>query len=124
MHHSSLISIDYGTRKCWLAYSVEWFCFAHTTVPTNELIDSLSKWEKQKACEGILIGLPLNIDGSESKHSAKVRKFAIELESSFPSKKIILHDERLTTSEARISSAEDIDAESARLILEDYISTL
>jgi putative Holliday junction resolvase len=115
------ISIDYGTRKSWLAYSIESFCFAHTTVPTKELIDSLSKWEKMKSCETVVIWLPLNIDGTESKHSAKVRRFAKELETSFPSKKIILHDERLTTSEARLSWVEDIDAESARLILNDYL---
>ncbi|MBP9811748.1 Holliday junction resolvase RuvX [Candidatus Gracilibacteria bacterium] len=119
--HGPFISIDYGTRKSGLAYSVESFCFAHTTVPTKELIGYLTKWEKQKSCEGIIIGLPLNIDGTESKHSSKVRKFAKEIETLFPSKKIVLHDERLTTSEARLSGAEDIDAESARLILSDYL---
>jgi putative transcription antitermination factor YqgF len=66
------------------------------------------------------VGLPLNIDGTESKHSQKVRKFAIELEKHFGNKKIVLHDERLTTAEAKMSGVEDIDAESARLILESY----
>jgi putative holliday junction resolvase len=93
-------------------------------VPTKELIEYLSKWEKLKTSEIIVVGLPLNIDGTESKHSAKVRKFANELETSFPSKKIVLHDERLTTAEARLSWAEDIDAESARLIWVDYINTI
>lgn len=51
-----------------------------------------------------------------------MRTFAKELSASFPSKEIILHDERLTTSEARLAGVEDIDAESARLILEDYIN--
>jgi RNase H-fold protein (predicted Holliday junction resolvase) len=40
---------------------------------------------------------------------------------------IILHDERLTTSEARFGLSDiedgDIDAEAARLILEDYLKT-
>lgn len=121
MAKQSYISIDYWTKKSWLAYSVESFCFSHTTIVTKDLIEYLSKWEKQKKCEAIIVGLPLNINGTESKHSKKVRIFAKELESLFPSKKIILHDERLTTSEARLSGVEDIDAESARLILEDYI---
>ncbi|GAB0174194.1 MAG: Holliday junction resolvase RuvX [Candidatus Altimarinota bacterium] len=115
------ISIDYGTRKCGLAFSVESFCFSHTTIPTKELIEYLLKWEKCQKCNTIVLGLPLNIDGTESSHSKKVRTFAKELALSFPTKEIVLHDERLTTAEAKMSGADDIDAESARLILEDSL---
>jgi putative holliday junction resolvase len=121
MSNKSLISIDYGTRKSGLAYSVEDFCFAHKTVSTKDLTAYLRKWIPEKKATSIVIGLPLNIDGTESKHSTRVRKFTKELENIFPEQEIILHDERMTTSEARLSSAEDIDAESARLILEDYL---
>ncbi len=123
MTKHSYISIDYGTHKSWLAYCVEGFCFAHKTIPTNTLIDYLKKWLLEKKTEVIVIGLPLNIDGTESTHSSKTRKFAIDIEKAFPSIKIILHDERLTTSEAQLNWAEDIDAESARLILMDYIES-
>ncbi len=125
--HDRLISIDYGTRKSWLAYSVEGFCFAHKTVSTNVLVKYLENWVKERKADTIIIGLPLNIDGTESKHSWKVRKFAKELEVLFGEQKIVLHDERLTTSEARFGlegyDLGDIDAESARLILEDYMNS-
>jgi len=122
--HDHLISIDYGTHKSWLAYSVEGFCFAHKTLPTKELIEYIKTWISERKAEKVIIGLPLNIDGTESKHSKKVRSFAkiLEREITIP---IVFHDERLTTSEATLwlewYDNGDIDAESARLILEDYL---
>lgn len=95
------ISIDYGTHKSGLAYSVEGFCFAFRTIPSNELLTFLPKWIEEKKAEKIIIGMPYNIDGSESPHCQKVRKFAKELEK-HTKKEVILHDERLTTSEARL----------------------
>lgn len=64
--------------------------------------------------------MPYNIDGTESAHCKKVRTFAKKLESTITIN-IIFHDERLTTSEAKFGGVDDIDAESARLILEDYL---
>jgi putative holliday junction resolvase len=103
MQEESLISIDYGTRKSGLAYSVEGFCFAHKTVETRELIEYLKKWATEKNASKIIIGLPLNIDGTESKHSKRVRIFAESAKIIFPEREIILHDESMTTSEARLS---------------------
>ncbi len=70
--------------------------------------------------------MPYNIDGSMSLHGKRVQTFEKELRKHF-SLPIILHDERLSTSEARIHFSEsgqsgDVDAEAARLILEDYIA--
>ena len=121
--YNNLISIDYGTHKSWLAYSVEDFCFAHKTILTRDLTSYLRDWIIERNTRKIVVWLPLNIDGTESTHSKKVRKYAQELEKIFPDISITLHDERLTTSEAELSWAEDIDAESARLILESYMTS-
>ena len=72
--------------------------------------------------------MPYNIDGTMSKHGRRVQEFAWKLESVIEIP-IVLHDERLSSSEARMSFAEDseegdIDAEAARLILIDYLKTL
>ncbi len=73
----------------------------------------------------IVIGMPYNIDGTMSKHGKRVAQFIKHLEPivQIP---IVLHDERLTTSEAILWFDEygvdgDIDAEAARLILIDYL---
>ncbi len=117
------LSIDYGTHKSWLAYSVEGFCFAHTTLSTRELLEYLPKWIQERKPKGIIIGMPYNIDGTESAHCKKVRMFAKTVKKAIPIE-IIFHDERLTTSEAKFGWVEDIDAESARLILVDYIKNI
>ena len=68
--------------------------------------------------------MPYNIDGTMSAHGNRVKNFAKKLEKfGLP---VIFHDERLTTSEAKIAFSEnnfagDIDAESARLILENFL---
>ena len=119
------ISIDYGTRKSGLAYSIEWFCFAWKTVPTTELLKIVPQWVIDRKSTSIVIGMPYNIDGSMSKHWKRVKEFSKKLESSTPIP-IIFHDERLTTSEALLGFDEygvngDIDAEAARLILVDFL---
>ena len=116
------ISLDYGTHKSWLAYSVEGFCFAYKTLPTSELFEFLPKWIHERWAKAIIIGMPYNIDGTESAQCKKVRTFAKKLEDII-SIEIYFHDERLTTSEAKLGGVDDIDAESARLILEEYIES-
>jgi len=125
--HKNILAIDYGTKKSGLAYSVEGFSFPWKTVPTADLLRYLPTSIQEKQIHLLVIGMPYNIDGSLSPHARRVKSFAASLEKilSIP---IVLHDERLTTSEARIGFAEsgymgDIDAESARLILEDYLSS-
>lgn len=121
---NNYIALDYGTRKTGLAYSVENFCFAHKTVSTKELLEYLTTFIADKKPSAIVIGMPYNIDGTMSQHGNRVKNFAKKLEKfGLP---IIFHDERLTTSEAKIAFAEnnfagDIDAESARLILENFL---
>ncbi|MGP1583465.1 MAG: Holliday junction resolvase RuvX [Candidatus Altimarinota bacterium] len=121
---NNYIALDYGTRKTGLAYSVENFCFAHKTVSKNELLEYLEIFIANKKPSAIIIGMPYNIDGTMSAHGNRVKNFAKKLEKfGLP---IIFHDERLTTSEAKIAFAEnnfsgDIDAESARLILENFL---
>lgn len=67
--------------------------------------------------------MPYNIDGTLSKHAKRVLAFEKILRKTFPDITIILHDERLTTSEAKLAGVDDVDAESARLILLDYLET-
>ena len=62
-----------------------------------------------------------------SQHGKRVEQFTKELKKKTPLP-IYLHDERLTSSEARITFDEtgfdgDIDTESARLILEDFLES-
>lgn len=82
---------------------------------------------------GLVLGLPVNMDGTESENSADARRMArnFGLSIDIP---VFLHDERLTSVAAeenlRDRGVRDkdrkslIDSEAAAVILEDYLSTL
>ncbi|MGX8704556.1 MAG: Holliday junction resolvase RuvX [bacterium] len=89
----------------------------------GELIEELS-------VTGIVLGLPLNMDGSEGERAKKTRDFGEALEKRFGIP-VYLADERLTTAEAEEILAEGgvrpedfktyIDKIAAAIILEDYL---
>ena len=81
--------------------------------------------------ELIVVGLPVNMDGSEGERAALARAFASEL-TKRTGVKTVMQDERLTTVEAaeiltltekkRSNSKERIDAVAAAIILTDYLN--
>ncbi len=73
------IAIDYGTKKSWLAYSVETFAFAWKTVETKNLLGLLPKFIQEKKAQTVIIGMPYNIDGTMSAHGKRVEKWAEKL---------------------------------------------
>lgn len=92
----------------------------------GELIDELS-------ITGIVLGLPLNMDGSEGERAEKTRLFGEALEKRF-GLPVYLADERLTTAEAEEILAAGgvrpeefktyVDKVAAAIILEDYLRSL
>jgi putative Holliday junction resolvase len=119
------ISIDYWTRKSWLAYSVETFAFAWKTVETKTLLDILPVFIQEKKAKTVVLWMPYNIDGTMSQHGRRVESFAKKLREKIEIN-IVFQDERLTSSEAEMAFDDawilwDIDSEAARLILESWI---
>ena len=88
----------------------------------------LNEW-KPKLC---LVGLPLNMDGSESELSRRATKFARRLEGRFAAS-VEMVDERLSSNEAKTLSREQghtgnykkapIDALAAKIILDQWFTT-
>ena len=125
-NNTSCIALDYGTKKTGIAYSVDGFAFAWKTVHTRELETLLPKIIAEKNASMLVVGMPYHIDGSMSPHGKRVQDFIEKIRGKIAIP-LIVHDERLSTSEARIAFAEydvagDIDAEAARLILESYLA--
>jgi putative Holliday junction resolvase len=91
---------------------------------------------KQYQAEGIVFGLPLNMDGSESDRSAIVRKFADELVKKTPTPTplpIFFQDERLSSFSAQQKLGRTglthkkkknrLDAIAAAEILKEFLSS-
>ena len=98
--------------------------------------DGRPSWDKLGALiaqwqpDFLLVGLPLNMDGSESEMSTRARKFAKRLHGRY-GLKIELCDERLSSFEAKSNRHErqgdrkqalTVDAEAAQLILESWFN--
>ena len=74
--HDNYLSIDYGTRKCGLAYSVGSFAFGYGTVVTKELEKTIEEVIRERSITDIVIGMPYNIDGTMSPHGQRVQSIA------------------------------------------------
>lgn len=129
-----LVGIDWGARRTGIAVSDDGrgFVFARAPIVSNggaELVRAVVELVRTEKIAGIVIGLPLRMDGSESETTARVRAFADALahETDTP---IIFIDETLSSSEAqgqmgrvrRADIKEKLDSNAARVILENAIA--
>jgi putative holliday junction resolvase len=132
-----LIGLDVGSKTIGTA-----FCDAGWTFASPADLIKRSKFTKDKAAlvaaiatrqtKGIVIGLPLNMDGSESPRSQSSRAFARNIEDlGLP---VLLRDERWSTQAieremiaadmSRAKRAEKIDSGAAAFILQGAIDAL
>lgn len=91
--------------------------------------DNIARYYNEWQPDIVVVGLPLNMDGSEQQLTLDAKKFAQRLFGRF-GKKVELQDERLTTASAKESlfakggyqnlKKDNIDAESAKLIIESF----
>ena len=130
----TFLAFDFGTRSIGVAVGQQ---ITGTARPLNALkaqngtpdwtlIEKLLK-EWQPAL--VIVGLPLNMDGTEQSLTARARNFANKIHGRF-GVAIKLHDERLSTVEARAGLFEhggfraldkgSVDSASAVVILESY----
>ena len=99
-----LIAIDYGSKKLGVAISDPSLCMA---LPMNIIIEQnderkithIIRISKENAAGGIVLGLPINMDGTRSEQTEIVQKFADKLASKMDLT-IFLQDERMTTKAA------------------------
>jgi putative holliday junction resolvase len=131
----TLLAFDYGTKNIGIACGQTISGTANIIAPIkakdgipdwNQVEKILNEWQP----ELVLVGLPLNMDDSESELSARARKFANRLQGRF-GVKIEMVDERLSSFEAkgevmsrggsRHYKENPVDSIAARLILEAWL---
>ena len=130
-----IVSLDLGTKKVGIAVCDELQIAVRPvcTIKRNawkkflkEIISYLADFD----AKALVLGLPLNFDGTESEMSQEARKLAgyFHLSLDVP---VYLQDERVSTYEARKNLwdkglegrklEEKIDSEAATIILDDFI---
>lgn len=131
-----IIGIDWGARRCGVAVSDDGrdFVFVRpqiTVKNSEELLKKLSDIIIVEKFVGVVIGLPLHADGSDSSTTVKVREFANAL-SSLIDAPIIFVEENLTSAAAQEEIGrkklhqikQELDSVSAKIILENAIAML
>lgn len=131
-----IIGLDYGTKTCGVALSDESKVIA-SPIETikyeilDELFNSLDNYFQKYDIEKIVLGNPINLDGSISKRSEETLTFKLLLEERY-NKEVILEDERLTSvivnnmlidnGTRRENRKKVVDKLAASLILETYLN--
>lgn len=137
MSSGTLLAFDFGTKSIGVAIGQRitgtarplTALKAQEGVPDWTLIEKLLKeWQPEE----VVVGLPLNMDGTEQPLTARARKFAGRLHGRFGIK-VSLQDERLSTVEARSGlfarggyralNKGSIDSASAVIILESWFES-
>ena len=127
------MAIDYGTKRTGLAIcdSAETIASPLTVIQgQKELLTKISKTVDAENVEAIVLGLPLNMTGSESAQTKLVLKFAEQLKNRLHIP-VHLQDERLSTfgAEEKLASVKltkgkkkkRLDAIAAAEILEAFL---
>lgn len=130
-----ILAIDHGDARIGLAATDEFGIAAHgigtIDCRTTESIPHLQEIISDRKIAHVVLGLPLRMDGSEGKSSAKVRKFGETLRKKISPIPLTYFDERFTTvtaSEKLRAAGKNakkqksiIDQAAALEILNDYL---
>lgn len=131
---SRIIGLDHGSRRIGVSIgdTETGMAFARTAIQRRNLDRDLALVGELctiEEVEQVVIGLPLNMDGSEGPQAEQVRAFGARLSSA--GLEVHYEDERLSTWEAGERLAElgrrarresgELDSAAARVILQQYL---
>jgi len=131
-----ILALDIGGKRTGIAETdpLQLIATGLTTVETNELIDFLKSLVLRSEVETIVVGDPIQMDGTASESSTIVNEQIGRLRSSFPDVNIERMDERFTSklaSQAMYMSGLKkkkrqekvlVDEVSATILLQDYLT--
>jgi len=130
-----VIGIDYGTKRVGLAVTdpLQIIASPLETVRAHLILDFLVMYCDQQDTESFVVGMPRNLDNSDTDATNHVKGFVKRLKKKFPEKAIHLQDERFSSKEALNAMIQGgtskkfrrekgkIDKVSATIILQSYL---
>ncbi len=133
-----ILGIDYGDTRTGLSISDD-LCIIASPIGTvsasgmKETVDIIADTVKRYSVSKIVLGLPLNMDGTEGERAIRTKRLAAVL-TKVTGLEVILKDERLTTVSAlrvldeasvtRDKRKNTVDTMSAQIILQSYLDTI
>ncbi len=98
-----ILAIDYGLKRTGLAVTDPMKIIASPleTVQTDGLINWLIDYLKKEDVERIVIGLPVNLDMTDTHTTDPVKKFIENIKHQFPHVPVSTEDERFTSKIAK-----------------------
>lgn len=128
------LGIDYGTRRLGLSYGDD--VGVATPLPAIVAAEPVRRWEQLRALvharriTALVLGYPLNMDGSVGFKAREVEAFAARLQAEF-GLPVHLVDERLTSEEAessipkrarrQVRASGLVDSRAATILLQDFL---
>lgn len=133
-----LLAIDYGQRRCGIAVTDPLRMVANplTTVETPALTRWLADYLGREEVDAVVVGKPLQMDGTPSESQRFIGPAVGRLKKAFPQVVFDHYDERFTSSLAHRAMIDGgmkrgdrrekgrVDAISAAIILNDYLTYL
>lgn len=133
-----ILAIDYGTRRTGIAVSdpLRIIAGALTTVETRQLEKFLADYFSKNEVDTIVLGKPVQMNGSPSETMRYVEPLAARLRRSYPDKEVVLYDERFTSVLAHRTMIDSgmgrmarrdkavVDRISAAIILQSYMESI
>jgi putative Holliday junction resolvase len=131
------MAIDYGRKRSGVAVtdSLQLIAGGLDTVPSNELLQYITRYTQREAVEGIVIGLPKQLNNENSENMKRVETFAAHLKQTLPNIPVDYCDERFTSLLAQRAMLDGglkkkkrqnkalVDQVSAVIILQSYLES-
>jgi putative holliday junction resolvase len=133
-----ILAIDYGGKRTGIAVTdpLQIICTGLTTIPSHELIPFLKNYFLKEQVELIIIGLPLNLDNTETDGTAGAKNAIVRIQKVFPDIQIKTVDERFTSKMAKAAMLDmgmkkkdrqvkaNVDVIAATIMLQEYVDSI
>lgn len=130
-----ILAIDYGVRRTGLAVSdpLRLIAGGLATVETKQLERFLADYFQREAVDVIVLGKPMQMDGSPSETWRFIEPLSRRLKAAYPDKEVVFYDERFTSVLAHRAMIDGgmkkmarrdkavVDKIAATIILEDFL---
>lgn len=130
-----IMAFDYGTKRVGVAVTdpLQLIATALVTLHPDEIVNFLNTYLTTESVERFVVGMPKQMDGSDSINAQHVKGFIRLLKKKFPAISLVTMDERFTSKMALATIAQSglkkikrqekglVDSISAVIILQSYM---